>query len=126
MNASNSTNSLVFIRHYSDIMKPSASITVVGRQDDVRSNRQEGADNAIDDPNACYGLQSFQRPAEATGGPSRQDDAQRRARSQILSPRRSAAASRSTVSARSIMGGCMPSVWRSLMYRAQAWQTRSS
>lgn len=120
MNPGNSTDSRYFISHYSDIYKPHRRIWIVGRQHDVGSNHLYRTDHSVNDPGVAHPFEPFQRSAQSTRCPSCQDDAQRRGGNQIRNPRRSAAASRSIVRARSIIGGCIPSNWRSLMYRAHA------
>ncbi len=125
-NACKSASSRVIIQHYGDINKPIHRILVIGCEEDRRSNLSQCIGDKVNDPIVAHHLETFRDAAEPPAGAPSQDKPGRSAACQMRRPRRSAAASSSTVNARSTMGDSIPSPRRSFMYRAHAWQTSSS
>lgn len=125
-NACKPASASVIIGHYWDTNKPINGILVIGCKNDRWSNLSQGIGDEIDDPVVANQLESLRYAAEPPACASSQDKPGRSAAGQMRRPRRSAAASSSTVNARSTMGDSMPSPRRSFRYRAHAWQTSSS
>ena len=112
--ASKSAEPRAFIAHYWNIIKPVRRLISVGGQCNAASGREKSFRYTIDQPSGAKALESLGASPETSAQPTGQPDAQRAGGTQILNPRRSAAASSSTVSARSTRGTWMSVPRRSL------------
>lgn len=94
-----------------DTIKPFMRQRIIRRKNVQRRNRPDGVSHSVNDPDTTDRLQPLRSSEAAARTPGQ--DHPGRAQDQMRSPRRSAAASRSTVSARSMMGASISSPLRS-------------